>query len=441
MFDSMPQNDPAHVVGPNGAFKVSLGPGLGQGEWDAIFGAGTAEALAEQRPGLDARGGWTRQGWFRRCADIRAKAVSNLPWAIYPQGADADAEPLWRESDPSAPEDLAVLADLVHWLYLSEASLGLSGAFYFGKQLVGQGERVRRSRLQRLAGLAYWSPQHCKPDWKTGALRFERSVNGQVRYVDEEAVLYGWQPDPWVEMGPGSPDAGAALANAGALNAMARFLGRHLDNGLLKMTVLAIEDGQTVTEEQASGLRRAWRRLLRLGGNSSDGPPVLRHNVKPHVIGEGLKELSNEQLTTEQRQEISTAFGIPWSKVMGESANYATAQVEERAFLLDTVIPQARIIEGAFNKRLLSGYGLQIAFEPERSEVMQAYELEKAEKVQVLVGRPILGINEGRELLGYEPIKENETPEPEPQEAAEDRPPVRSLAEKLDALVGEPEAR
>src|SRR5690606_19976468 len=134
--------------------------------------------------------------------------------------------------------------------------------------------------------------------------------------------------------------------------------------------------------------------------------PVLR-GLKPHVIGEGVKELSNADLTLEQRQAIASAFGVPWVLVMDDAANYATAVVHERGFLLRTVIPQAQVIEDALNA-FLGLYGLALRFEPERAETMQQYELEKAAQVVAVCGGPVLTRNEGRQMLGREPLDEFE---------------------------------
>jgi hypothetical protein len=406
MFDSFAQNDRALLVGSHGAAKFSLSSGL---DLDALFGAGTDDALSEKRgKSLDPRSGWTRQGWYRKCADTRGKAVSTLPWAVYPEGADNDSEPLWQDDDVTVPDALKVLDGLPHALYLFEASLSLCGAFYAGKRLEGQGSRVPGSSFGRFAGLMYWSPNTVTPKiGPMGLERFDRQVGGRVIPVDPESVVWAWQPDPFVEMGAGSSDGNAAGQAAAALDALARFQARHLDSGLIKLTVLVDKRQSTPgvttkkTPEQASQLRQVWARLLRRG-TDVDGPPVL-NNIEPHVIGEGLKDVANKEITAEQRQAVSTAFGIPWSILTSEAANFATAQVEERGFYLRTVIPQARIIERALNEHLFSEYGMTFRFEPERHEVMQAWELEKAEKIRLVCGGPVLSRNEGRALLGYEP--------------------------------------
>lgn len=428
------------LVGPNGAAKLTLGPGL---TLDALFGAGTSDAVNERRT-LDPQTGWTVQSWYRKCVDTRAKAVSTLPWAIYPQGAENDAEPLWKDDDVATPEDLKVLDGLTKALYLAEASLSLTGGAYFGKVLVNPGERLPGSTLGRLSGLMYWQPGKVQPKFtQQGLMGFERTIGQQIVLVDPMAVLWIWQPDPFVEMGPGTGDGRAAGVGAAVLNSMARLLTRHMDSGLVKMTVLSLEDDRFTTPEQRSTLRQMWDRLLRKGVEADGGPPIL-NKVTPHTIGDGLKDLGSKDISSEQREAISTGFGLPWSILASSAANFATAQVEERGFYIRTAIPQARIIEHAFNQRLLNEYGLTLRFEPERHEVMQAWELEKAEKISSVTGRkPVLTRNEGRELLGYEIIPEWDAedkapPAPPPTFGGDgqDEPAMLSLKDRIAQIVG-----
>lgn len=449
MFDSVKPDNVAVLLGSHGATKMTLGPGLTRDIWDSIFGPGTGDAIGErQGRSLSPKDGWTRQGWYRKCIDIRAKAASTMPWAIYKAGVDNDAKPLWKNDDVTVPEALQVLSGLKAALYLSEASLASVGAFYFGKLMEGQGARLPGSTLGRFRGLMYWSPLYVRPELSSqGVTRFKRLLGGQEVPVDPAAVVWGWQPDPFVELGPGASDGGAAGANAAALDSLARFLARHLDSGLVKMTVLSVE-GAT-TPEQRSDLRSLWARILRRGTSDDAGPPVL-HGTKvvPHTIGDGLKDLGSKEITEDQRRAVSNAFGIPWAKIAGSSSTQAEALVHERSFITDTVIPQCEIIEAAFNSRLFAEYGYTFRFEPHRHEVMQQFELMKAEALSKI--GDILTLNEKRELMGYEPLDAPEANgvRPQPAQVGGDGVPMRStrgisvqpsetLADRIARIVGE----
>jgi protein tyrosine phosphatase (PTP) superfamily phosphohydrolase (DUF442 family) len=72
------------------------------------------------------------------------------------------------------------------------------------------------------------------------------------------------------------------------------------------------------------------------------------------------------------------------------------------------------MIEESFNDQIASQAGVRLRFLPERLEEMQQYEVEKAQAVMALVQKPILTVNEARELMGYAPLS------PAELEAAED---------------------
>jgi HK97 family phage portal protein len=417
------------LVGHGGVKSVYLDGNLDAASWDAIFGAGSADAVANRRgAAMPPEAAWARQGWLRKCVDLRAKAVSTLPWAIYRQGAENAEDPLWKDDDVSTPKEFAPLDGIELALYLAEASLALTGAAYFGKTMVEPGTRIQGSRLMRFAGLQFYNPLTITPEITLdgGLLYFRRSMGSQQVNVIPEAMLWAWQPSPFVEVGPGQSDAASAAVNAATLDALARFMARHLDSGLVKMTVLSIEGHSNA--EQRSTLKSIWTRLMRRGVDEAGEIPVLSDKVTPHTIGEGLKDVSSEEITQEHRQAIATAFGIPFSLLQGDAANFATAQVDERGFYTRTVIPQAKIIERAINKHLLNGYGYTLVFEPHRADVMMQYELEKAKALALACGGAVLTRNEGRELMGYDPVEGYDAPVEPPQPSGDgQRLPVPQL--------------
>lgn len=392
------------VGGGNPAAKLTLSDYTAD-DWDSVFGGGAYDAT-EQRAGrrgrsLSPRQAWTRQGWFRKCADVRGKGVSTLPWSIYADGVEAgDYEAaLYADTMPDAPAEVAVLEGIETCLYLIEVSLALTGQAYHLKLMTAPGERVQGSRLGRFSGLQWVNPILMEPKLTArGIESYVRTVNGAPIRVDAETVLPVFQPDPFVEVGPGSSDAEAVGMNAAVLDSMAAFLSRYMDGGLIRQTILSVENA---TQPQAEEVGAWWRRFIRRG-DAADAK-VVPTNVTPHVIGDGLKDLTDATLTEEQREAISFGMGIPASLLTG-GANYAEAEVQERGFYTRTVIPQAKLIERAINKHLLADYGLSLRFEPERMEIFQRFELEKAAQVVAVVGGPVLLPDEGRHLLGRPPL-------------------------------------
>jgi hypothetical protein len=72
------------------------------------------------------------------------------------------------------------------------------------------------------------------------------------------------------------------------------------------------------------------------------------------------------------------------------------------------VVPQSLLIEEALNEQLMEPEGLRWQFQPERLEVFQAAEMQKAAAVAKLVGAPIMTVNEGRAWMGLPPLEDAE---------------------------------
>ena len=122
-------------------------------------------------------------------------------------------------------------------------------------------------------------------------------------------------------------------------------------------------------------------------------------------IGEGLKDLEAEKLVDAMREEVAAGFGVPYTLLKSQSANFATASVELASLYLHTAVPQAeRVIAPALNEQVLFRAGLMLVFHPERLEALQAMELERASSVAELTGRPIFTVNEARQRMGLKPL-------------------------------------
>lgn len=142
-----------------------------------------------------------------------------------------------------------------------------------------------------------------------------------------------------------------------------------------------------------SGVRRAWESI------------AIRSTVKPVVIGDGLKETADEVLTSQRREDVCAALGVPHSLISADAANYATSQNDKITFLTGTVIPACRQIEEALNEQLFGEMGLRFVFNPALLEEMQQYEVMKAQALAALVGQPIYTVNEARGLMGLPPLR------------------------------------
>lgn len=333
---------------------------------------------------------WSRQGWLRRCIKIRAGALASMPWTV----RSSRDRVVWDHGD-DPPRELAALATFPPMLFLMGAALALEGKSYTLKE-------QERSRFTSL----YWFNPALVKRLQDG--RFQRQIpqTSRFEYYDPEDIIAIYAPDPYVEVGPGSADAHAARVNSDVLDSLAHFLDRHLDGGLTKTTILRVPPGTTETERNR--LLRFWETRV-LGKRNAGKVNVASTDVEPTVIGEGMKDLQNTSLTTEQREAIATALGVPHGLVMSNETGAKATIQEDHLFLYDhTVIPDARVIQNALNEQLFGAMGYTFRFEPHRLDVKQDAEVAKAASIMALVGRPILTINEGRELINRDPVEDGD---------------------------------
>lgn len=351
--------------------------------------------------------------WLYRAIDLRAKAVSAMPYAI-----------LRDQQDVTESADVAgIRRTLRRNLFLTEAALCIYAASY----LVKEQNLYKKNLTPR-----WFLPTTITPQYnaQSGLVGFKRRVPGKSGVFEKEyavdELVYCWLPSLASEVGPGVAPAAVALAAAGVLHNLQQFLRAYFERGAIKATLLTVEGNPSRPE--LDKLEAWWRRFFR-GVQKAWESAAIKATVKPVVIGEGVKELSNTDLTNEQREEIATAIGVPATILFSGNARGlgggGVAAQDDRHFYTKTVIPQCALIAECFNEQLFEPLGLTLEFQPEQLEVMQQAELEKAEQVQKAVGKPILTRNEGRDLMGYDPIEawDEADIEPPPPVVTVERPP------------------
>ena len=323
--------------------------------------------------------------WLSRGVGIRAQAVSTLPFAIFKGEAEYDVSDDWQNK-------IEFLPNPDHVLYLVEAALVLMGQAYL--------HPMRNAVMVK--GLKYLLPTSMTPihDKQTGELLYfeRRLASGTVR-LEVEDVVWFWPPDPYVELGPASNcPAGAAMQAAGVLYNVDEFAAQFFKRGAIKAQLLTVEGNPSDLEKQK--LKAWWQRMFE-GVQRAWTTEVISTNVTPVTVGEGVKELSDSELTKEKREDISTALGIPQTLLFSQSANYATAQEDRLSFYVETIVPESRFIQAVLNERLFEPMGLRWSFKPETLDVMQADENQRSQafKNYADAGVP-LGI--AAEMLGLE---------------------------------------
>lgn len=356
--------------------------------WTSITGGGDRESG-------DVAKLFERVPWVYRAVQMRAQSLSALPFAVLKGDTEQDID------------KIGFLRGFVQLLYRIEQSLLLYGAAYV---LPERNRVVTR-------GLRWLSPLTIKPifDKDKGLTGFERTLGNRIapQTFKPDEIIYFWLPDAENELGPGKSPAYSALAAAGALHNIDKFTAAFFERGAINATLLQIEGNPPQTEMER--LQAWWKRMLS-GVKKAYETVAIRASVKPITVGAPPKDLAMPQLTKDKREDIATAFGVPYSLVFSNASNYATAQQDDLNFYTKTVIPEARNIQEAFNQQFFEPLGLRLNFQPERLEIFQGIESRKADKLVALLVAGVMTVNEVREQMELPPLPEEDEPEAAPIE-------------------------
>ena len=348
---------------------------------------------------------YIRVPFLNRAVAIRANAVSSLPFAIVnDSGVEIDTSDDYKNKVGFLPNPQRLLS-------LVESSLFIAAEAYL-YQL--------RNRVKVL-NLQYFQPSTIEPqlDERLGVTGFRRRLSTMTLDLKAEDVIHFWQLDPYVELGPGNNSAAmASLSAAGVLYNVDEFASSFFKRGAIKVTLLTTKG--PVPEQERNRLKAWWSKLFRGTESAWNSEIIQADAVEPVVLGEGVGELSDAQLVKEKREDISTAAGIPmtmlWSTEAGGLGGGGVVESDERKFYEQTVVPQARFIQGILNEQLFESMGLRWVFRPETLDVFQEDEGKRATALTqyVSAGYPlglasqILGVElpEGVEYADLDRMKE-----------------------------------
>jgi len=318
--------------------------------------------------------------WLYRAVKDRSNMVGRMPFAIKKGDNEVDSSATYKNV-------LVCMPDPINLLKKIEQSLTMVGKAFV---------RLERNSKGFVSNLKYLNPATITEKYdKNGILEhYERKVNNVTKIIPPEDMLAFYDADYTTEVGCGTTSAAkAALASAGVLFNVDKFLSNYFERGAIKATILTTKG---YNREEASKLKQWWQSFIQ-GNNNSWSTEVLNGDaIDTTVIGEGLESLSNTSLTTERRQNIAAAIGVPESRMWSSAANYATSQQDEKNYLLGTIIPECDLIAGVFNSKLFTAEnklaGYSIDYDYESLDAFQKDTKEQAESAKILIdtGMPAL---------------------------------------------------
>jgi HK97 family phage portal protein len=295
-----------------------------------------------------------------------ANAVGTMPFEIYGKGDKA------IDTSADYKNELGFLPNPRRLFSLVSMSLDLAGRAYV-KPL------SNKANIQK--ELRYFAPQSITPkfDKDKGALvGFERDRGGaQPDLLKPEELIYWWLPDPFVEIGPPKAwPAQDALSACGVLSNLATFVSLYFQRGAIRPMLVYAKGSPGQPERERM---EAWFNKIFNGIRGAFKARVFNADtVETKVIGDGLDQLRDVELTNQNRQDIAHALGIPYALLFSEAANNATLQGDTLNFYQGTVEPRCEFIASVMNEQLLDPMGYHLEYLPETLDVYQEDEADRA---------------------------------------------------------------
>jgi phage portal protein BeeE len=328
---------------------------------------------------------YTAVPWLFRGIDIRANAMAKVPFSISKGENVIDTSTDYKNIVGFWPKPFETLS-------LIEASLTLTGRAYLLKA---------ENQFGFLKVLRYLVPTTVTPkiDNEIGLTHFERSIGGVVRKYTLEELAWFWLRDAFTEIGP--PDtspAKAAMRAAGVLFNVDSFVDAFFKRGAIKAMLLAVPKGTPKGERQKL---KAWYRRLFEGISKAWATAVVSEKISTTIVGEGIQELSNTNLTKEKREDIAVAIGVPQNILFSDDANFATAKQEDFRLYDLTITAEVRLIEGVLNVQVFEPQGFSIKFHPQSLQIFQEEEVNRSAALVNLVRSDIPTVD-AMQILGYD---------------------------------------
>lgn len=310
-------------------------------------------------------------GWIKRCMLLRAEALASMPWSLQKDGKEVLSSEI-----TDIPPELEWMDNFVDLLWLTDFSLVIGSQAFW---------KINRSLMFDTNGelqigpttLQWLAPKTMKPQWNTnsGLVGFTRTINNQPETLSPMEICYFWIRNPEHETEPEEPLLKACTSSGLVLKYVDEFATTFFKRGAVKATILTVDKSAPKTERDRV---KTWWTTVMSGISNAWRTQVVSSAVEPVTIGDGIKELSNTELTMERRQDIATTLGVPHSLVFSDSANFATADVDRRNFYVNTVIPTSRLIAKQANRQLFRQFGYSLTFQPERLSIFQTDEQDRS---------------------------------------------------------------
>lgn len=323
-----------------------------------------------------------------RAVNLRCDAISTVPYTLTRRGEPVDWP--WRQT----------VAELIK---ATERSLLLTGGAYWYKVIKGR----------TMTGFVVLNPTTMTVGLEPTAATMENPYSGALFTQTTLGRVYGpWsindivyfrEPSYRDDILPGVGAATVALQSSQLGHYLERFTSAFFEGGAQPVMVMNLPEAMDDAEfarfrgefsTRISGVANAFRSLF------VRSPELKVQKITPDINTMMLPELQERVITS-----ISMALGVPRTMLEASAANYATADSDRQSFWRETIVPRLGMYEQVMNNQLLGPIGYEIRFDPEKLDVMQADEADRADSLVKLTQAGV-ALPDAMRILGYDNVDE-----------------------------------
>jgi HK97 family phage portal protein len=323
-----------------------------------------------------------------RAVNLRCDAISTVPYTLTRRGETVDWP--WRQS----------VSELIR---ATERSMLLTGGAYWYK--------VTRGRT--MTGFVVLNPTTMVVGFEPTAATLEDPYSGALFTQSQMGKVYGpWtineivyfrEPSYRDDIRPGLAPAAVALQSAQLGHYLERFTSAFFEGGAQPVMVMNLPEAMDDAEfarfrgdfsQRVNGVANAFRSLF-----------VRTQEIKVQKITPDINTMMLPELQERVITSIAMTMGVPRTMLEASAANYATADSDRQSFWRETVVPRLGLYEQVLNNQLLGPIGYEIRFEPEKLDVMQADEADRADSLLKLTQAGV-ALPDAMRILGYDNVDE-----------------------------------
>lgn len=408
--------------------------------------------LAWSSPGLPQHFDWDADQAFRlgyaanviayRCIQIIANAISAVPIVAGPKrgqlAVDQERSPLARllGPPPGGPAKNLSARKLIRWTIGQEIVTGRRAWEIETHNGKPDGRPVALWPL--VAARLKAVPTKSGSDWFRV---FEYGVEGRERRLPAEQVFFGWEPSG-LDFRQAESPLQVGRFDLTLVSLCDRYGIGFLRNNATPATI--VTTAQFPDDATRRAFRQQWAAEYQGPENSGrthfnevgDGDGPVGDSIHVHTLGLSHKDARLVEIRKDAMAEVAMALGVPWSKLDASGRTYDNAEVEDRTFWEERLLPLMEDLIDDVNMQIGPRLGRDVAwFDLSQVRALRRRMFPSAEAAASLLDRQVVVPNEVRADLDLPPVEWGD----EPLEITFDIPGIPAAADVHDVSADTPD--